>query len=136
MSPSEPLPGIALIVEDNPDNLLLTRTLLLRAGYQTAEAQSAEDALEQLESCTPNLILMDIQLPGQDGLALTRQLRANPKLAGIPIIALSAHAMAGSQDEAAAAGCDGYITKPIDTRLFSSQLAEVLAAKRDRGAAL
>jgi CheY-like chemotaxis protein len=132
MQPSDTAGSLALIVEDNPDNLLLTRALLQRAGYRTAEARSAEEALEQIEDRQPDLILMDVQLPGRDGLSLTRQLRGDPRLAGVPIIALSAHAMPGSQDAAAAAGCDGYMTKPIDTRSFAQQLRELVAARQQR----
>lgn len=123
---------MALIVEDNADNMLLTRAVMRLAGYRTTEARSAEEALDQLRSCTPDLVLMDIQLPGQDGLSLTRELRSKPEMATVPIIALSAHAMRESQDEALAAGCDGYITKPIDTRGFASQLAAVLASRQRR----
>jgi CheY-like chemotaxis protein len=122
----------ALIVEDNPDNMLLTRAVLRRAGYRTAEARSAEEAIEQLRLCIPDVVLMDIQLPGQDGLSFTRELRANPTMVGVPIIALSAHAMQESQAEALAAGCDGYITKPIDTRAFAAQLAAALEARARR----
>jgi CheY-like chemotaxis protein len=118
------------VVEDNPDNMLLTRAVLRKAGYQTVEAQSAEEALRQIEGCRPQLVLMDIQLPGQDGLSLTRELRTRPELAEVPIIALSAHAMRGSQDEAMAAGCDGYITKPIDTRAFPSQLEAAITSRQ------
>lgn len=135
MSPSEPVP-VALIVEDNADNMLLTRAVLRRAGYQAVEAHSAEEALEQLGNCTPDLVLMDIQLPGRDGLSLTRELRTRLDLADTPIIALSAHAMADNQVAAADAGCDGYITKPIDTRTFGGQLAAALEARKSRSAAL
>jgi len=121
----------ALIVEDNPDNMLLAGAVLRRAGYRTTEARSAEEALAQLERCRPDVVLMDIQLPGQDGLSLTRQLRADPDLARVPIVALSAHAMHDSQAEAAAAGCDGYITKPIDTRTFATQLASILETAQE-----
>ena len=124
---SETLP-LALIVEDNPDNMALTKAVMRRAGYAIAEARSAEEALERLCDCTPDLVLMDIQLPGQDGLSLTRELRTRPEMAAVPIVALSAHAMHESRAAAAEAGCDGYITKPIDTRAFAGQLAEVLAA--------
>src|SRR5207247_11156137 len=82
-----------LIVEDNPANLLLTRAVLQRAGYRTAEAHSAEEALHLVQLAQPDLILMDVQLPGQDGLSLTRQLKADPLTAAIPIVALTAHAM-------------------------------------------
>jgi CheY-like chemotaxis protein len=79
-----------------------------------------------MNASKPDLILMDVQLPGQDGLALTRQLKADPATAAIPIIALTAHAMAGDQELALAAGCVGYITKPINTRTLGDQLRELL----------
>jgi len=86
--------------------------------------------MESLNARTPDLILMDVQLPGQDGLALTRQLKANPPTATIPIVALTARAMAGDRERAMAAGCIGYITKPINTRTFGDQLREFLPAER------
>jgi len=86
--------------------------------------------MESLNARTPDLILMDVQLPGQDGLALTRQLKANPPTATIPIVALTARAMAGDREQAIAAGCIGYITKPINTRTFGDQLREFLPAER------
>jgi len=125
---------VALVVEDHPDNLLLITAVLRRAGYQAQRAGSAEEALAQLQTRRPDLILMDIQLPGQDGLSLTRQLRQERGMADVPIIALSAHAMQDSRQEAEAAGCDGYITKPIDTRAFPEQLAAILDSRQRRAA--
>jgi two-component system cell cycle response regulator DivK len=115
-----------LIVEDNPANLLLTRAVLQRAGYRTAEARSAEEVLERLQTAPPHLILMDVQLPGQDGLSLTRQLKADPSTAAIPIVALTAHAMSDDRARAQAAGCDGYIAKPINTRTFADEVAYLI----------
>jgi two-component system cell cycle response regulator len=108
-----------LIVDDNRDNLKLTEILLKCAGYLVRTAEDAEQALALLEDYRPDLILMDIQLPGMDGLELTRRLRQMPRLAGTPIVALTAYAMAGDEANARNAGCTGYITKPIDTRTFA-----------------
>jgi CheY-like chemotaxis protein len=103
-----------LIVDDNPQNLKLVRVLLTGEGYDVRTARDAEDALSQLEHFSPRLILMDLQLPGMDGLELTRQLKSDPRRKGIRIIALTAYAMKGDEQKALAAGCDAYVTKPID----------------------
>jgi CheY-like chemotaxis protein len=91
-------PPIVLIVEDSPAKLLLARAILRRAGYHIDEARSAEEAIERLTARLPHLILMDIQLPGKDGLALTREIRADPRTGHIPIVALTANAMQGDAD--------------------------------------
>jgi len=119
-------PATILVVDDNPANLLLTKTLLHTSGYLVEEAMNAEQALLLVHASRPDLILMDIQLPGQDGLTATRQLKSDPATSSIPVIALSAHALADETAAALAAGCDGYLTKPIDTRAFPSQIAAVL----------
>ena len=105
-----------LVVDDNPLNLKLTRVLLAGEGYQVRTAVDAREALEELETLHPRLILMDIQLPGRDGLDLTRQLKADPAMHDVVILALTAYAMKGDEQRARDAGCDGYIAKPIDTR--------------------
>lgn len=105
-----------LVVDDNPLNLKLTRILLAGEGYQVRTAVDAREALEELRTLHPRLILMDIQLPGRDGLELTRQLKADPATHDVVILALTAYAMKGDQERAREAGCDGYIAKPIDTR--------------------
>jgi two-component system, cell cycle response regulator DivK len=105
-----------LVVDDNPLNLKLTRILLAAEGYQVRTAVDAREALEALQTIHPRLILMDIQLPGRDGLKLTRQLKADPAMHGVVILALTAYAMKGDEQRARDAGCDGYIAKPIDTR--------------------
>ena len=119
-----------LIVDDSPDNLKLTQILLEMEGYQVFTAQDAEQALTILETCRPELILMDIQLPGMDGLELTRLLRRQPHLRDVAIVALTAYAMKGDDANARAAGCDGYITKPIDTRIFPGVVQGFLRARR------
>lgn len=105
-----------LIVDDNAVNLKLTKVLLAKEGYDVKTAMDAEEALKVLETFKPRLILMDLQLPGMDGLTLTRQLKAAPETKDIAIVALTAYAMKGDEEKAVAAGCDGYITKPIDTQ--------------------
>ena len=103
-----------LIVDDNTQNLKLARVVLANEGFDVLTASNAEDALQLLRRVTPRLILMDIQLPGMDGLELTRRLKADPATGAVRIIALTAYAMKGDDEKAFAAGCDGYITKPID----------------------
>ncbi|HYR50153.1 MAG TPA: response regulator [Candidatus Eisenbacteria bacterium] len=116
-----------LVVEDNEANQLLARCVLEREGYRVEVAGAADEALEKVGKKPPNLILMDIQLPGQDGLSLTRQLKKSPTTADIPIIALTADAMIGDREATIAAGCAGYIAKPIDTRRLGDQIREILA---------
>lgn len=123
MSESTPL---ILVVEDNEVNQLLTASVLEREGFEVDVAGSSVQAIEQLANRKPDLILMDIQLPGMDGLALTRRLKADPATANITVVALTAHAMSGDREQTLAAGCAGYISKPIDTRTFGSQVREFL----------
>lgn len=111
-----------LIVDDNAINLKLVSVILEMEGHAVVRAVDAEQALQLLDDLVPDLILMDIALPGMDGLALTRRLKATASLSGVPIVALSAFAMKGDKERALAAGCDGYITKPIDTRRFPQQV--------------
>jgi|SRR4051812_2945527 two-component system cell cycle response regulator DivK len=103
-----------LIVDDNVQNLKLVRVLLESEGYDVRTAGDAEEALAQLEYFSPRLILMDLQLPGMDGLELTRRLKADPVRRSIAIVALTAYAMKGDELKALEAGCDGYVTKPLD----------------------
>jgi CheY-like chemotaxis protein len=115
-----------LIVDDNITNLKLAKVLLIKEGYEVRPAVDAEDALKILETFKPRLILMDIQLPGMDGLELTRRLKAAPDTKDIVIVALTAYAMKGDEEKARAAGCDGYITKPIDTQALPGLIAGYL----------
>ena len=115
-----------LIVDDNQANLKLARLLLEGDGYDTRTASDALEALAVLQSFMPSLILMDIQLPGLDGLELTRRLKAQPATKDIVIIALTAYAMKGDEQKARAAGCDGYISKPIDTRTILGTIARCI----------
>ena len=116
-----------LIVDDNAVNLKLARVLLESEGYLVQTAGDAEEALELLRTFTPRLILMDVQLPGMDGLQLTRQLKADPATRDIIIIALTAYAMKGDDLKMFAAGCDAYVTKPLHLdhllRLIASHLS-------------
>jgi len=121
-----------LIVDDNVDNLELTQILLETEGFRVRLAEDAETALKTLETYRPRLILMDIQLPGMDGLQLTRRLRQDPALQEVIIVAVSAYAMKGDEDNARTAGCDGYITKPINTRTFSASIRGYLDALHPR----
>jgi CheY-like chemotaxis protein len=116
-----------LIVDDNATNLKLARVLLAREGYTIVTAGDAEEAIEVLKSCAPRLILMDIQLPGMDGLSLTRRLKADPATKHITIVALTAYAMKGDDQKALDAGCDGYITKPLDLDKLPSLIARYVA---------
>jgi CheY-like chemotaxis protein len=122
-----------LIVDDNATNLKLVRVLLEGAGYAVRVALDADDALAVLREFRPRLILMDIQLPGMDGLALTRMLKANPSMRDIVILGLTAYAMKGDEERILAAGCDGYIAKPLDTRTLPGIVASYLDGGR-RGA--
>src|SRR3954468_12223532 len=111
-----------LIVDDTPVNLKLTRILLLNEGYKVITAASAEEALDLLRSHHPQLILADIQLPGIDGLEMTRRIKQDPATRDIKVVALTAFAMKGDEQKAMDAGCDGYITKPIDTRSLGRRI--------------
>jgi CheY-like chemotaxis protein len=119
-------PAVILVVDDNEAGNLLACAVLEREGFQVDTAGSAEEVLERLSVRRPDLILMDVQLPGQDGLSLTRQLKSDPATAGIRIVALTAHAMAGDEEAALDAGCSGYISKPINTRTLGDQVREFL----------
>jgi CheY-like chemotaxis protein len=129
--PGEPI----LVVDDTPVNLKLTRILLVNEGYKVMTATTAEEALELLKSFHPHLVLTDIQLPGMDGLELTRRIRKDPNLKDLVVVALTAFAMKGDEQKAIDAGCDGYITKPIDTRTLGTRLREHLGRRNESAAA-
>lgn len=114
------------IIDDHPVNLELVKVLLVLEGYEVHTAGDAESALVLLPQVRPDLILMDIQLPGMDGLELARRLKADPVLKQARIVALTAYAMKGDEQKALAAGCDGYLSKPIDTRTFPKMVASFL----------
>ena len=123
-------PPLVLVVEDNEVNQLLTASVLEREGFAVDLARTSTEAKDLLRVRTPDVILMDVQLPGMDGLAFTRKLKADPATAQITIVAVTAHAMAGDRDQTLAAGCAGYISKPIDTRTFGRQVREFLPRRR------
>jgi CheY-like chemotaxis protein len=122
-----------LIVDDNPINAKLARIILEEEGFEVRVADDAASALHQLEDFEPRLILMDVQLPGMDGLTLTRQLRRDPRFQRTWIVALTASAMKGDETKALAAGCDGYVTKPIDTEALPRMINGFLARQRMTG---
>jgi two-component system, cell cycle response regulator DivK len=115
-----------LYVEDNPDNRMLVRRILLVEGFKLVEAENATKAMEVLKTMTPDLILMDINLPGVDGLTLTARIRELPNMDGVPIIALTANVMRGDRERTLEAGCDGYIQKPVDVDLLPQQINKFL----------
>jgi CheY-like chemotaxis protein len=117
---------LILIVEDNEANRLLAGAVLERQGYRVEMAGNAEEALQRLATAAPDLILMDVQMPGMDGLTLTRRLKDDTRTAGIPVIALTALAMTGDRERTLEAGCSGYISKPINTRTFASEVSKFL----------
>ena len=119
--------GPILVVDDHPANLKLCKVMLSVDGYEVHTAADAEEALAMLDSVHPRLILMDLQLPGLDGLELTRRLKTDPATRGIVVVALTAYAMQGDEQKALEAGCDGYIAKPIDTRLLAATVERYLA---------
>ena len=119
-------PATILVVDDNPINLKLAADVLECDGYAILRARDAAAAQAVIAQTPPDLILMDIQMPGMDGLTLTWLIKANPAYASIRIVALTAFAMKGDDRKALAAGCDGYITKPIESRKLAAQIAEIL----------
>jgi len=119
-----------MVIDDNPTNLKLATDVLEAAGYRVIGAADAEQAEARIHQAMPDLILMDIGLPGMDGLTFTRKLRADERTRGIVIVALTAAAMIGDDVKALDAGCDGYLAKPIDTRRLPAQVAGYLAARR------
>jgi CheY-like chemotaxis protein len=115
-----------LVIEDQPLNLELVRDLLEMGGYVVLSATDAEEGLVLVRAELPALVLMDISLPGMDGLTATRKLKEDSATQQIPVVALTAHAMKGDQEKAQAAGCAGYLTKPVDTRTFVQQVGDYL----------
>ncbi len=121
-------PRRVLVVEDNDMNMQLVEYLLEEGGYQILKATSGEEALAVTRdtTATPDLILMDIHLPGMDGLSVVRAMKGDEKTKNVPILALTAHAMRGDKDRFLEAGCDGYISKPIDVKTFLSSIEQYL----------
>ena len=115
-----------LIVEDQEDNRKILRDLLRSAGYEPIEATSGEEGVSLAETERPDLILMDIQLPGLDGYEATRRIKANPALRQIPVIAVTSYALSGDDVKARDAGCDAYVTKPFSPRALLAKVREYL----------
>lgn len=113
-----------LYIEDNEQNMYLVTFILEKHGYQVSTATDGQEGIDLAAVLKPDLILLDIQLPKMDGYAVARNLRANPDLANIPIVAVTSYAMAGDRDKALAAGCSGYIEKPINPDTFVQQVEQ------------
>jgi len=116
------MPKKILIAEDNDFNLRVVELVLKAHGYETVAAPDGQKAVELAKSEKPDLVLMDLQMPTMDGITATKLIKNDEQTHDIPVVALTAHAMEDDEDRALAAGCDGYITKPIDTRLLPKQL--------------
>ncbi|MFU8855778.1 MAG: response regulator [Deferrisomatales bacterium] len=115
-----------LVVEDNEDNRALVVKVLTRQGYRVLEALSGEEALDLAAREHPDLVLMDLNLRGMSGFDATRRLKEDPELRGVPVVALTAYAMVGDRERALAAGCDGYLSKPVDVRRLPETVAGFL----------
>jgi len=115
-----------LLVEDQEDGRRIVRDLLAASDYALLEAKTGEEGLALAEQERPDLILMDIQLPGLDGYEVTRRIKANPKLSHIPIIAVTSYALSGDEQKAYAAGCDDYVAKPFSPRALMAKIREYL----------
>lgn len=122
--------GRVLIVEDNPVNLRLAQFLLEKRGFLVRKAGSGAECLAEMNRELPDIVLMDIQLPGEDGLAVTRKIRSDSRMAGVVVVALTAHAMAGDREKILGAGCDGYIPKPVDPQNLATEVARYLQQGR------
>jgi two-component system, cell cycle response regulator DivK len=125
------VPDLILIVEDNSKNMKLARDVLLSSGLATAEARTAEEALDLVAASRPDLILMDIELPGMDGFEALRRLKGDPETASIPVCALTAFAMNDDRERCLRAGFDGYLSKPITVAEFPQQVRDLLDAARE-----
>lgn len=114
--------GNILVIEDNEQNLYLVRFILEKSGYRVHAAMDGQAGIDLADALKPDLILLDIQLPVMDGYDVARNLRSNPQISSIPIVAVTSHAMVGDRDKAMAAGCNGYIEKPINPETFMSEV--------------
>jgi two-component system cell cycle response regulator DivK len=122
-----------LYIEDNSKNFYLVQYILAAKGHEVLWARDGREGIENAARCKPDLILLDIQLPVMDGYAVARALRGNPELAKTPVVALTSYAMAGDREKALAAGCDGYIEKPIDPATFAAQIERNLPSGGSQG---
>ena len=116
-----------LVVEDQADNRQIIRDMLSATDYEIIEAESGEEALDAVAKQRPDLILMDIQLPGIDGYEVTRRIKADPALRSIPIIAVTSYALSGEEQKARAAGCDEYVPKPYTPRQLLAKIRQYLS---------
>ena len=121
---------LILVIEDSPINMALTTAILENAGHSILQAETAAQGIDVARRRRPDLILMDVQLPDIDGLAATRILKADPHTRDVPVIALTAMAMKGDEDEALDAGCDGYVSKPIRYKELLAEMDRVLSRRR------
>jgi len=124
------MPATILVIEDNEQNLYLVTFLLEKHGFEVISARSGAEGLERAFTKKPDLILLDIQLPEMDGYEVARKLRQNRALADIPVVAVTSFAMVGDEDNALAAGCNGYLEKPINPDTFILQISEFLPGAR------
>ena len=124
-----------LYIEDNTQNFYLVNFILTAAGFEVVWAKDGHEGVEKAALGWADLILLDIQLPGMDGYAVAQALRGNPALSSTPIVALTSYAMAGDREKALAAGCTGYIEKPIDPGSFAAQVERHLLSARSEGGA-
>lgn len=115
-----------LVVEDQPDNMQIMCDLLVSAGFDVVEARSGDQGITKAEGERPDLILMDIQLPGMDGYEATRQIKGNPDLSHIPIIVVTSYALSGDENKARQAGCDAYVSKPVSPRQLLATIRKYL----------
>jgi len=122
---------LILLVDDNSSNQLLVKTVLEPAGYQVEVASTASQALDRLKTMTPAMILMDLELPGKDGLSLTRLLKSMSPTTGIPVVAMTSHTSLQTRADALAAGCTAFISKPIDIHALPGRIAGILAGNHD-----
>ncbi len=118
--------GTILVIEDNEQNLYLTTFILEKNGYQVAQAQDGQEGIELAKCIRPALILLDVQLPVMDGYAVARALRSHKDLSSVPIVAVTSYAMVGDRERVLAAGCDGYIEKPINPDTFLREIERFL----------
>ena len=122
-----------LIIEDNPLNVELITDLLEASGFRVHSTRTAEEGLRLAGELLPDLVLMDIGLPGMDGLCATRSLKADPATCHLTVVGLTAHAMKGDEGTALDAGCDGYLTKPINTRTFVATIKDFIGTRTNKG---
>lgn len=125
--------GMILYIEDNEQNLYLVTFILKSKGYEVVQARSGIEGIALASNRRPDLILLDIQLPEMDGYEIARRLRTNQGLQGIPIVAVTSYAMVGDREKALAAGCDGYIEKPINPETFLDQIEAFFPSRPSGG---